>query len=415
RVPEAKETRWRCRRWSSCGGLLRRAEHPGNGEHESNDELIRHVDEEGVEEIHAEQDGPDLSQGSDGAGLTGRTVPREAEKVEKQNGVQGQPRQSELHQQSEVGVVHVKSAEVIALHAAGKLGVHATGSPAGERPLPEHGPAGVVHGEASLHRAALSGAIAKSSLQRGVAEADGQADYEARNRQQSACGLQTAFDQEESENDGGDGERDPNSARHGGEHGHGQSKPQQTDDGFAPLRQRKGKNPKDVQRNAVGYGLEKRAASAVGMKTKAFVKNEARKNERVGVGEEGNGNEHEVGERESDKDLKMLSLRRVSENERRKVKQGKGNDVFAGDDAPDLSVERLPKRAEHSQRYKAEHGQTESGKEWDLLAERHSAQGNEKDQDAEHDSVGVIRKEVWWSKQENGHRGDVKNGGKGQA
>jgi hypothetical protein len=43
--------------------------------------------------------------------------------------------------------------------------------------------------------------------------------------------------------------------------------------------QRDGKNPKDVQRNAVGHRLEKWAASAVGMKTKTFVENETRKDE----------------------------------------------------------------------------------------------------------------------------------------
>ena len=112
-----------------------------------------------------------------------------------------------------------------------------------------------------------------------VAEADCQANQEAQNRQQDTRCLQTAFDQAESEDDGGDGERDPNRARHGGEHGQGQNQPQQPDDGFALLRERNDKNPKDVQRNAVGHRLEKWAASAVGMKTKAFVKNETRKDE----------------------------------------------------------------------------------------------------------------------------------------
>jgi len=48
---------------------------------------------------------------------------------------------------------------------------------------------------------------------------------------------------------------------------------------LAPLWKRNDKNPKDVQRNAVGHRLEKRAASAVSMKTKVFVKNETRKDE----------------------------------------------------------------------------------------------------------------------------------------
>jgi len=184
---------------------------------------------------------------------------------------------------------------------------------------------------------------------------------------------------------------------------------------LAPLWKRNDKNPKDVQRNAVGHRLEKRAASAVSMKTKVFVKNETRKDELVGVREEGNGNEYEVGERKYDEDCEVSSLRCASEDQHSEVKQSKGDDVLTGDNAPGLRVERFPKRAEHRERRETEHGQTESGKEWDLIAERHSTQSNEEDQDAERDSVGVKRKEVWRAKQENGHRGHVKDGGKSQS
>ena len=150
--------------------------------------------------------------------------------------------------------------------------------------------------------------------------------------------------QTESENDSGDGERDPNGACHGGKHGQGQSQPQQTANDFALLeRERNDQNPKDVQRNAVGHRLEKWAARAIGMKAEALVKNEARKDERARIDEEGNGNEDEVSESNDDKDFEMSSLRCASENQHSKMKQRKGNDVFAGDNAPHLCVEWLPK------------------------------------------------------------------------
>src|SRR5208282_1853068 len=88
---------------------------------------------------------------------------------------------------------------------------------------------------------------------------------------------------------------------------------------------------------------------------------------------------------------------------------------LAGDDAPNLRVEWLPKRADRGERHETKHGHAESGKEWNLIAERHGAQSNEKDQNAECDPVGVKRKKVWRPEQENGHRGYVEDGGKGQS
>src|SRR5271165_4462359 len=133
---------------------------------------------------------------------------REAEEVEKKNAVERQPWGAELHQQSKVGVVDVKSAEVVALHAAAKFGVHAAGWPTGEWAFLEHRPAGLVDGQARLHRATFSGAIPESSLQRMAAEAEGQTNHQADDHQQDAERLHAALDQPESQNDGGDGERD---------------------------------------------------------------------------------------------------------------------------------------------------------------------------------------------------------------
>jgi hypothetical protein len=132
----------------------------------------------------------------------------------------------------------------------------------------------------------------------------------------------------------------------------------------------------------------------------------------MGVREEGNGNEYEVGERKDDEDFEVSSLGCASEDQHSEVKKRKRNDEFAGDNAPGLCVERLAERTEHGQRHETEHGQTESGKEWKLVAERHRTQSHEEDQDAERDSVGVKRKKVWRAKQENGHRAHVKDGGK---
>src|SRR4029077_633950 len=165
----------------------------------------------------------------------------------------------------------------------------------------------------------------------------------------------------------------------------------------------------------VGHSLEKWAARAVRVKTKILVKNETRKDEGAGVREEGDGNEHEVGEREDGEDFEVSSLRCASEDQYSEGKQHKGDDEFAGDDAPGLCVERFPKRAEHGQRRETEHGQTECGNEWDLIAERHSPQSDEEDQDSERDSIGVKGKQVWWPKQENGHRGHIKDGRKSQS
>src|SRR6266404_9678134 len=135
----------------------------------------------------------------------------------------------------------------------------------------------------------------------------------------------------------------------------------------------------------------------------------------MGVREECDGNEHQVGERENGEDFKVSSLRCASEDQHSEVKQRKGDNELAGDNAPGLGVKRLAKRTEYGQRSETEHGQTECGNEWDFVAERHSTQSNEEDQDSERDSVGVKGKEVRWPKQENSHRGHIKDGRKSKS
>jgi hypothetical protein len=180
-------------------------------------------------------------------------------------------------------------------------------------------------------------------------------------------------------------------------------------------RKNKDKDPQNVQGNAVGHRLKKWAASAVGMKADAFVKNEARIDEGAGVGEEGNGDEHEVGERADGEKFKVPPLRCAPEDEHSDVEEHKRDDEFAGDHAPNLRVERFAKRAEHGERREREHGQTESGKKGDFFAKRHGPQSDEKDENAEGDAVRVMRKKVWRPEQENGHGGHVQDGGKGQS
>src|SRR3984893_19392268 len=135
----------------------------------------------------------------------------------------------------------------------------------------------------------------------------------------------------------------------------------------------------------------------------------------MGIRKEGDGNEHQVGERENGKDFKVSSLRCASKHQHSDVKQRKGDDELAGDNAPGLGVKRVTKRTEHGQRREPEHGQTERGNEWDLVAQSHGPQSNEEHQEAERDAIRVKRKEVWWPKQENGHRGHIEDGGKGQS
>src|SRR3982074_1790698 len=112
----------------------------------------------------------------------------------------------------------------------------------------------------------------------------------------------------------------------------------------------------------------------------------------MGIHEEGDRNEHQVGERENGEDFKVSSLRCASKHQHSDVKQSKGDNELAGDNAPGLGVKRVTKRTEHGQRRETEHGQTECGNEWDLVAERHGTQSNEEDQEAERDSIGVKRK-----------------------
>src|ERR1017187_2797903 len=151
------------------------------------------------------------------------------------------------------------------------------------------------------------------------------------------------------------------------------------------------------------------------MKTKTFVKNETWKNEGTLVHKEGKSNEHEVGERADDEDLKVPALGCAAEDQHRDVKQRKRNDVFAGNHAPVLCIEWLAKGAIRRERQKTKHGQTESGKKRDPIAEGHRPQGDEEDQDGEPDAVSVIRKEVGRPEQENGHRGHIKEGRKSQS
>jgi len=81
KVRAEKEIRWRYRRSYSCNQLLGRAQHPGNREHQSNHKLVCHVDEEGVKQINAQQNRPDLAQGSDARALPGPAVPRKRKRL----------------------------------------------------------------------------------------------------------------------------------------------------------------------------------------------------------------------------------------------------------------------------------------------------------------------------------------------
>ena len=65
------------------------------------------------------------------------------------------------------------------------------------------------------------------------------------------------------------------------------------------------------------------------------------------------------------------------------VKQRKRNDVFAGNDAPVLRVERLPKRTEHRKRRKPSMGKLIPAKKGSARASARVRRANEKDQDAE--------------------------------
>jgi len=178
-------------------------------------------------------------------------------------------------------------------------------------------------------------------------------------------------------------------------------------------RKREDKDPQDVQGNAVGYRLKKWSASAVGMKAEAFVKNETRDDERTRICEESDGNERQVGEREDSENRKSSPLRFAAKDQDSNVKQRKWDDVFAGDNAPELCVEWLAQRTEHGEPHESEHGEAESGNPWDLLSKRRGTQSDEENQDGERDSVGVERKKVWRPKEKHGHCGDVEDGRKG--
>src|SRR5450755_493841 len=123
---------------------------------------------------------------SRGRKLTGRAAPGETEEVEKKEAVQRQPGDAKLDQQSEVSIVYVESAQVIAGHAAREFGIHSASRPAGERALLKHCPPRIVDREACIQRTALAGAVPESRLQGMVAKADGHADQQSHGGQQSA-------------------------------------------------------------------------------------------------------------------------------------------------------------------------------------------------------------------------------------
>ena len=97
------------------------------------------------------------------------------------------------------------------------------------------------------------------------------------------------------------------------------------------------------------------------------------------------------------------------------MEEREGHDVFAGDNAPELRVERPLKRSSHRQRREGEHGQTEPCIERNLVASRQRTQDDKKNQDAEGDPVGVVGEQVGGPKQKNGHRADVEQGWKHQS
>jgi hypothetical protein len=108
-------------------------------------------------------------------------------------------------------------------------------------------------------------------------------------------------------------------------------------------------------------------------------------------------------------------LRRPAKDEHGDVKQGEGNDVFAGDNAPDLRVKGLAQQAEDGEGGEGEHGQSESGEEWHGVTERQNAERNEEEEDSEGNAVGVERKKVGWAEEENCHCGQVEDGWKSQS
>src|SRR5271163_2753098 len=122
------------------------------------------------------------------------------------------------------------------------------------------------------------------------------------------------------------------------------------------------------------------------MKPETFVKNEAGKDEGAGVHEKGDGDEHKIGEHNNDEDFEVLSLRCSPKDEHGHMKQSKRNDVLAGNDAPNLRIERLAEHTKHGERCEAEHGQAESGKKWELVAQCHGAQNHKEDEDSERDA-----------------------------
>jgi len=85
-----------------------------------------------------------------------------------------------------------------------------------------------------------------------------------------------------------------------------------------------------------------------------------------------------------------------------------GDNIFAGDDAPRLWIERFPERPEHSERRQSDHWQTNPGKERYLLPHCHGTENDKENQDAKCDSVSIKREEIWRAEQKNGHGRHIK-------
>jgi len=148
----------------------------------------------------------------------------------------------------------------------GQVGVHTTGSPPVNGVL-ETSPAGVVHGQPRVHRTAFLCAVPKSSLHEWLLSR--LPGHERPATATECTPLAAGFDEAESERHSGDGERDPNSARHGREHGQGRTSHRHFHYGLLSCGGAT-RESKDVQRNPVAPP-EEWAASAVRVKTKILV------------------------------------------------------------------------------------------------------------------------------------------------
>ena len=150
------------------------------------------------------------------------------------------------------------------------------------------------------------------------------------------------------------------------------------------------------------------------MEAQALVKNEAGPDQRAGLKQERQSDEHEVGEHNQDEDLKVTPFRRSAKDNDGNVEKNERDDELARDQTPDLGIEGPAQRAKNREGCEAEHGQTYAGKERYVLTQCHGADTHEKDQYDEGDAIGIEREKVWRAEKKNRHRQNVKNRREGQ-